>query len=72
MTGTKKLQDLYTDAHIAGEERRNYPVLVDDDGEGRILAVMGLRVAQGVETEWRPEMAGKGWIEVRMSGAAPR
>ena len=41
--GAKKLQDLFTDSKIRGVERMRYPVLVDAGGEGRILAVAGLR-----------------------------
>jgi tRNA(Ile)-lysidine synthase len=39
--GTKKLQDLFTDRKIRGEERLRFPVLAD--AAGRILAVIGLQ-----------------------------
>ncbi len=45
--GSKKLQDLFTDAKIRGKERSRYPVLVDGGGEGKIWAVFGLRLAEG-------------------------
>lgn len=38
--GSKKLQDIYTDRKIRGEERLRFPVLVD--ANGRVLAVIGL------------------------------
>ena len=47
--GTKKLQDLFTDRKISGEERLRFPVLVD--ASGRILAVIGV---QADETALRP------------------
>jgi len=39
--GTKKLQDLFTDRKIRGEERLRFPVVVD--AAGRVLAVIGLQ-----------------------------
>ena len=39
--GTKKLQDLFTDRKIRGEERLRFPVLTD--ATGRVLAVLGLQ-----------------------------
>ncbi len=47
MQGHKKLQDLFTDAKIPQEKRETFPVLVDEGGEGRIWAVLGLRLAEG-------------------------
>lgn len=47
MQGHKKLQDLFTDAKIPQERRATFPVLVDEAGEGRIWAVLGLRLAEG-------------------------
>ena len=38
--GAKKLQDLFTDRKIRGEERLRFPILVD--AAGRVLAVIGL------------------------------
>jgi tRNA(Ile)-lysidine synthase len=43
LSGTKKLQDLFTDAKIPVALRHRLPVLVENGGEGRILAVIGLR-----------------------------
>jgi len=48
MSGTKKLQDLFTDAKIRGRERSTYPLLVDEEGEGKVWAVFGLRLAEDV------------------------
>lgn len=48
MHGTKKLQDLFTDAKIRGRERSTYPLLVDEGGEGKVWAVFGLRLAADV------------------------
>jgi tRNA(Ile)-lysidine synthase len=45
--GRKKLQDLFTDAKVPRADRENIPILVDADGEGRILAVVGLAVEEG-------------------------
>lgn len=39
--GSKKLQDLYTDRKIRGEDRLRFPVLID--ATGRVLAVIGLQ-----------------------------
>ena len=39
--GTKKLQDIFTDRKIRGEERLRFPVLAD--AAGRVLAVLGLQ-----------------------------
>ena len=39
--GTRKLQDLFTDRKIRGEERLRFPILVD--AAGKVLAVLGLQ-----------------------------
>lgn len=44
MGGTKKLQDIFTDRKIRGEERLRFPVLTDT--AGRVLAVIGIRAAE--------------------------
>jgi tRNA(Ile)-lysidine synthase len=41
LTGTKKLQDLYTDCKVPRSERNTVPV-VQSNG-GRILSVLGVR-----------------------------
>jgi tRNA(Ile)-lysidine synthase len=41
--GTKKLQDLFTDRKIRGEERMRFPVLAD--AAGQILAVIGVQAS---------------------------
>jgi tRNA(Ile)-lysidine synthetase-like protein len=46
--GSKKLQDLFTDARIPSSQRGFYPVLAEREGEGIIRAVCGLRLAEGV------------------------
>ena len=57
MSGSKKLQDLFTDAKVPSEERMRYPVLVDAAGAGRILAVVGMRADETEQqgTLQRPE-----------------
>jgi tRNA(Ile)-lysidine synthase len=51
MTGTKKLQDLYTDYKIRAADRNAYPVLLRTGSNtarnGEILAVLGLRSSVG-------------------------
>lgn len=42
--GTKKLQDIFTDAKTPPARRETEPVVLDANGAGRILAVGGLRV----------------------------
>ena len=44
LSGTKKLQDIFTDAGIPAGERGQVPILVEDAGRGRILVVGDLRV----------------------------
>ena len=53
--GTKKLQDLFTDRKIRGEDRLRFPVLVD--ATGRLLAVIGLQ-ADETALQW-PEETGE-------------
>ncbi len=71
--GTKKLQDLFTDAKIRGKERNSYPLLVDEGGEGRIWAVFGLRLAEGAEplesTKKVQEMPNR--MEIRLETKTP-
>lgn len=43
--GTKKLQDIFTDAKVPAARRRLIPVITD--GEGRVICVSGLRAAEG-------------------------
>lgn len=43
LQGSKKLQDLFTDAKIPAAQRHRLPVLVEGGGSGRVLAVAGLR-----------------------------
>ncbi len=40
--GSKKVQDIFTDRKISAEERATYPIIVDDSGRGRLIAVLGL------------------------------
>ncbi len=40
--GSKKIQDLFTDRKIPARERNKIPILTDLDGNGRILAVLGV------------------------------
>ncbi len=47
LQGSKKLQDIFTDAKVPSSERTLYPVLVDRGGEGNIWAVLGLKLAEG-------------------------
>ena len=42
--GSKKLQDLFTDRKIRGEERLRFPILVD--AAGKVLAVIGLQASE--------------------------
>ena len=42
--GTKKIQDLFTDAKIPSQERKQHPLLIDNTGTGRILALGSLRM----------------------------
>ena len=44
LNGTKKLQDIFTEAGLSASERWRVPVLADDGGQGCILAVGDLRV----------------------------
>ncbi len=54
--GSKKLQDIFTDARIPSEVRAHVPIIVD--AADRILAVVGLREANCV---LRPsDFAGEG------------
>jgi len=46
MRGSKKLQDLFVDSRVPARRRRRVPIVVDD--AGRIVWVVGLRVARGV------------------------
>ncbi|MCW3051901.1 MAG: tRNA(Ile)-lysidine synthetase, N-terminal domain/tRNA(Ile)-lysidine synthetase, C-terminal domain, partial [Chthonomonadales bacterium] len=39
--GTKKLQDIFTDRKIRGEERMRFPILVD--AAGKVLAIIGVQ-----------------------------
>jgi tRNA(Ile)-lysidine synthase len=55
LDGTRKLQDLFTDRKIRGEDRLRFPVLVD--ATGRVLAVIGLQ-ADETALQW-PEETGK-------------
>lgn len=43
LSGSKKLQDLFTDAKIPASQRHRLPVLAEAGENGRILAVAGLR-----------------------------
>jgi tRNA(Ile)-lysidine synthase len=51
LSGSKKLQDLFTDAKIPAAERRRLPVLVEEKDEGRLLAVLGLRACESALSE---------------------
>ena len=46
MNGTKKLQDVFTDAKIPAARRNRFPVLVDAGGAGEIFSVVGLRASE--------------------------
>ena len=59
MTGTKKLQDFYTDAKIPRDQRDRIPLLLCDRG---IAWVVGHRVA-----EWAKAVGGSNQLEVEVS-----
>lgn len=42
LNGSKKVQDLFTDARIPTAERGRIPILADSGGNGRIIAVFGV------------------------------
>lgn len=43
LTGSKKLQDLFTDEKVPVSERKRVPLIVEDGGHGRILTAGTLR-----------------------------
>ncbi len=47
----KKLQDIFVDKKISGARRRQWPVIVDQNDNSRVLAVVGLAVAESVRCE---------------------
>lgn len=47
MEGSKKVQDFFVDKKIRREERKNIPIIVDD--EGNIVAVGSLRIDKGAD-----------------------
>jgi len=48
MTGSKKLQDFFTDCMVPGEERQKVPLLCDSD---KICWVAGMRIDDRVKVE---------------------
>jgi tRNA(Ile)-lysidine synthase len=73
LNGTKKLQDIFTEAGIPTIERGRVPVLVDDAGQGRVLAVGDLRVdAAAIFVARLPDArsALSQWVSGEESGAA--
>ena len=53
MTGSKKLQDVFTDLKIPAAQRHLYPVVADYGGTGAIFAVVGLRASENTARVFR-------------------
>jgi len=57
---SKKLQDVFVDAHVPRDERRGVPLVVD--AEGRLLWVVGLRRDAATFVETRTEGTGRALV----------